>query len=247
MRLKCIGCEALARMVYVCAAHSPHTVDIEILKLGLHNSPDDLRTHLQHLVDQAASQKYDAVVLAYGLCGKATDGLIARSIPIVLPRCHDCITLFLGSRSRYNEQFGLNPGTYWYAFDYIQRNESPGTTLSPSTGMGVDMAELYKEYVTKYGEDNADYLMEVMGAWQKHYNRAVYIDMGVGDGSQVEKQASDDAQRRGWTFERMEGDIILIRKLLDGIWDKDFLVLQPGQHFRMTYDDTVVAAESAQG
>ena len=38
--------------------------------------------------------------------------------------------------------------------------------------------DLYDTYVAKYGKDNADYLMEAMGEWGKHYDRAVFIDMG---------------------------------------------------------------------
>jgi len=82
--------------------------------------------------------------------------------------------------------------------------------------------------------------MEVMGAWQTHYKRAVYIEMGVADGSAVEAQAEAEAARRGWTFERMPGDLALIRRLLDGDWAADYLVAQPGQMVKMTYDENVI-------
>jgi hypothetical protein len=240
MKLKCLACEALARLVYLGAAHSPHVVDVELFEIGLHNTPDDLRTRLQAQIDTASSQRYDALVLAYGLCGKSTHGLTARTIPVVIPRAHDCITLFLGDRARYKDQFENYPGTYWYVMDYIQRNDSAGTTLSLGAETSGDISAVYDDYVTKYGKDNADYLMEVMGAWREHYKRAVYIDMGVGDGSVVEAQTQDEAARRGWTFERMAGDLILIKRLLDGDWADDFLVLEPGEQITMSYDDDVI-------
>jgi hypothetical protein len=83
MRLKCLSCEALARMVYFHSAFSPHMIDVEIIKLGLHNDPDNLRETLQSRIDQTITGlvHYDAVVMAYGLCGKATNGLIAKNIP----------------------------------------------------------------------------------------------------------------------------------------------------------------------
>jgi hypothetical protein len=106
------------------------------------------------------------------------------------------------------------------------------------------MDKTYAEYVQKYGQDNADYLMEVMGAWQSHYQRAVYIDLGVGNGSAVEAQAQAEASRRGWAFERMAGDLVLIRRLIQGDWGDgetgDFLILQPGQALSMTYDDNII-------
>ncbi len=242
MRLKCIGCDALARIVYLCAAQSPHTVDVTLFRLGLHVDPADLRTRVQGLIDESVGEGYDAIVLAYGLCGEATLGLTARDVPVVIPRAHDCITIFLGSRQRYAEEFKACPGTYWYALDYIQRAYNMGTVLSLGAEYSGDMDKVYDEYVQKYGQDNADYLMEVMGAWKQHYQRAVFIDMGVGDSRDVEAQAQDEATRRGWNYERMAGDSGLIRRLLNGDWENDFLVLRPGEQIAMTYGPEVVKA-----
>ena len=35
MKLKCLACEALARPVYLCAARSPHVVDVEMYRTQL--------------------------------------------------------------------------------------------------------------------------------------------------------------------------------------------------------------------
>ena len=240
MKLKCLSCDSLARLVYLCAAQSPHTVNVEMFRLGLHNQPLDLRATLQTQIDATIGQGYDAIVLAYGLCGRATAGLVARDIPLVIPRAHDCITLFLGSRASYNDQFENQPGTYWYVQDYIERRDGSSTSLSLGSGIDVDINSVYDEYVEKYGEDNADYLMEVMGAWQSHYQRAVFIDMGVGDGTNVEEQARGEAERRGWAFERLTGNLVLIRRLLAGDWEEDFLVVEPGGEIAMAYDNQVM-------
>ena len=85
--------------------------------------------------------------------------------------------------------------------------------------------------------------MEVMGAWKEHYQRAAFIDLGVGDSTHVEAQARDEAERRGWTFERTTGDLVLLRRLLTGDWDLDFLVLQPHQQVAMTHNDDVLGAK----
>lgn len=244
MYLKCLSCEALARVAYLCASRSPHTVDVDLFRLGWHSDPVDLRRRLQAAIDTAAEdaeRPYDAVVMAYGLCGRATDGLVARDVPLVIPRAHDCITLFLGGRGRYQQQFSDHPGTYWYVRDYVER-KGPGTSLSIGAGMdgGDDITEVYETYVEKYGRDNADYLMEVIGAWREHYNRAAYIDMGVGDSSEVESATRQEADRRGWSFDRLAGDLVLIRRLLEGDWGADFLIVEPGRAVQMTYDERVV-------
>jgi len=242
MKIKCIACEVLARPLYLCAARSPHIIDIELVEKGLHEQPTILRARIQNSIDSAQAGGYDAVVLGYGLCGLATSGLQSRSMPLIIPRAHDCITLFLGSRQRYQEQFEKEPGTYWYAQDYIERSKETHTSLSMGSGSDADMQSVYEEYVQKYGKDNADYLMEVMGAWKQHYRRAAFIDMGVSDGSLVETQAQAEAVRRGWVFDRLAGDLVLVRRLLDGDWQEDFLEVPPGQRVQMVNDENILAA-----
>jgi hypothetical protein len=243
MWFKCITCEVLARIVYACAASSLHVIDVELVQRGLHNQPGNLQKHLQTLIDSADQKKYDAVLLSYGLCGQATAGLTARTRPLVIPRAHDCITLFLGSRKRYTAQFNKHPGTYWYAQDYIERDDGSGTSLALGSGLDTNVHTQYQEFIEKYGQENADYLMEVMGAWQQHYQRAAFIDMGVSDGYLVEQQAQQESIRRGWIFEKIAGDISLVKKLLEGRWEDDYLVVPPGQSVVMTYDENVIGCK----
>lgn len=256
MRLKCLACESLARPVYSAAAQSPHIVDVVLVERHLHQ-PAEIRARLQNLVDTAEGQGYDAIALAYGLCGQATAGLVARSIPLIIPRAHDCITLYLGSRGRYQQEMAKEPGTYWYAQDYIERNSGGSAALAMGQGSDAEMQTLYEHYVPsrccaqKYGKAKADRLMEVMNGWLSHYKRAVYLDIRLGDNGEIETQARAEAQRRGWAFERIAADLNLVRRLLDGPrstgageWDADFLVVPPGQKIVMTYDDNVIESGS---
>ena len=247
MKLKCIACDALTRPVYYSAAFSKNIVDIQLIKRGLHNKPEMLRDQIQLTIDQT-EEDYHAIVLAYGLCGQAISGLKARSIPIIIPRAHDCITLFLGNRKRYKEQFENNPGTYWYAHDYIERDDGSGSSLSLGPGTTTsDLDSEYQTYVEKYGQDNADYLMSIMGAWQKHYQRAAFIDMQIGDSSKVKEAAKTQAENRGWVFEEIPGNLILLRNLLDGTWldekDQDFLIVQPNQTVTIVYNEDIISCE----
>jgi len=243
MRLKCIACDVLARPVYLSAAHSPHIVDVILERFGLHITPNKLRDVLQAQIDVADEAGiYDAVILAYGLCGKATHGLRTGTIPLVLPRAHDCITLFLGGRGRYDREFETCPGTYWYTQDFIERGGSEDIPLSIGANTAADADALYVEYIEKYGNDNADYLMGVMEAWQSHYERAAYIKMCAEEGEAVAEWAKNDADRRGWRFERLSGDLVLIKRLLDGDWDGDFLVLQPGEQIEMIGGEEIIRA-----
>jgi len=244
MRLKVIACDVLARPVYLSAATSPHVIDLTLQPYGLHLEPHKLREKLQAQIDSVPSDAgYDAVVMAYGLCGKAADGLRAGVVPLVIPRAHDCITLFLGNRARYDHEFNACPGTYWYVKDFIERSEVGDVPLSIGAYTAAEQDTLYAEYVEKYGADNADYLMEILHTWQEHYERAAFIDLGIGDSSSAAELARTDAGRHGWRFEQLAGDMVLIKRLLDGDWKKeDFLVLQPGQRVEMIGGNEIISA-----
>lgn len=245
MRIKAITCEVLARAVYLNAALSPHVVDVVLLEQALHDLRPKARVdRLQSQIDAATAPGYQAVVLAYGLCNLALHGLQARDVPIAVPRAHDCITLYLGSRKRYDTEFAATPGTYYYSDDYLERLNS-GETKGRRLTMGVSTAieNDYEYLVSRFGEENADYLMEVMGQWQKHYQRAAYLDTGMGGSGSYRALAEQDAVRYGWRFEQLQGDLTLIRRLLTGEWDDDFLVVQPGQRIVATNDSRIIAAE----
>jgi Protein of unknown function (DUF1638) len=245
MRLLALTCEVLARSVYLCAARSPHVVDVRLNRFGLHDDPPDLRATIQGALD-SAGPPYDAVVLAYGLCGGATAGLRAGQLPVVVPRAHDCITLFLGDRARYLDEFTSHPGTYWYVQEWVERSDDPSVFGGVGAVSDAEVKATYAEYVEKYGRENADYLMQELGAWRSHYNRAAFIEMGVGDTSAAEARARDEAASRGWTFDRLVGQLLLVRRLIDGEWsESDFLVLKPGERLAMSYDEAVIRAEPA--
>jgi len=239
MRLLILACESLARPAYACAAISPHQVDVKLVPRHLHQ-PAEIRTRLQGLVDAAEGKGYGAVALAFGLCGQATADLTARSIPLVLPRAHDCITLYLGSRARYDQEVAREPGTYWYAQDYIERSSGDAAALAMGQGGEADLDTLYRHYIQKYGKTKADRLMEVMAEWRSHYKRAVYLDTGLGDASGVEAQARNESARRNWAYERLQADLALVCRLLNAEWDDDFLVVPPGKAVGMSYDETIV-------
>lgn len=243
MRLKALICEVLARPAYLAAAYSPHVVDIDLVGMRLHVEPDRLRAEIQRRIDATPEGGYEAILLGYGLCSNATAGLSCVDTPLVLPRAHDCITLYLGSRDRYAAEFRREPGTYWYAADYYERALRLDRWVALGAEDAASLRATYEEYVAKYGKDNADYLMEVMGAWQKHYKRAAYIDAPEGPFPDYSEAVQKEADRRGWVFERLAGSLVLIRDLMEGRWDEErFLTVPAGESIVPTNDHRIVAA-----
>jgi hypothetical protein len=233
MRLKLIGCEVLYREVCAAVARSVNEVDIEFLPKGLHDRGSQrMRARIQEAVDGAGSGPYEAVLLGYALCGNGVAGLEARAVPLIVPRAHDCITLFLGSRERYREYFDQHPGVYFQTSGWIERGERSSTQLS----WGFD------ELVERYGEEDARYVYREL---TKHYREFAYIEMGVEPDSRFEDQTRREAVARGWDFEKIAGDMALIRQLVDGPWSEDqFLTVPPGSHIAVAHNEAIVAAET---
>lgn len=209
-----------------------HIVHVEILKQGLHNDPPRLKIELQAAIDKVESTtNAQAIVLGYGLCSRGSEGVFARRAKLVMARAHDCITLLLGSKERYAEYVAKNPGTYWYSPGWNRHHTPPGKER---------YEKLYKQYVEQYGQDNAEFLMESEQHWFKTYDRATYVDLGVGATSEDVAYTQGCADWLKWQFDHQHGDPSLLRDLLAGNWDAQrFVVLEPGQVFQMTADERV--------
>jgi len=238
-----LTCEALVRSIYKISAETEHTISVRLFGQGLHNRPKNLRSILQEEIDSVPAGEFDAILLVYGICGTATMGLTAKETPLVIPRAHDCITLYLGSRERYQEEFDRHPGTYWYSVDYIERAEKGASVTLGAAGIEAT-AEQYEEYIQKYGQETADYLIEEMRKWTQHYDRAAFIDTGLGNTAEYEQLAKDKAEREGWIYERMQGNRRLLEMLINGDWREDeILVVPPGQTIRQDMGVGLVRSE----
>lgn len=241
MRLKLISCEIFYREMCAAVARAPHPVDVEFLPKGLHDiGSAKMLARVQQAVDAVESSRYEAVVLGYGLCGTGLAGLTARSLPVVLPRAHDCITLFLGSKERYLDYFLNTPGVYFKTSGWIERGEAGGRLSQLAPG-AASAGYSYEQLVEKYGEEDAKYVWEAMAP---SYRQFTYIEMGVEPDDRFERHARERAAERGWRFEKLEGDMRLIEKLLAGDWDeREFLIVPPGRRIVARFDGDIVGLE----
>lgn len=240
-RYMLICCEVLYREACHLLASTPHTMDAVYLPKGLHDEGGEaMRAELQARIDAVDPAIYDAVLMGYGLCNNGLSGIVARELPVVIPRAHDCITLFLGSRERYREEFDACPGTYYRTTGWIERGK---TDDSIQKALGGQLK--YDELVAQYGRENADYVMETLGNQLANYDRLAFIRMGLeGEGPFVEATRREAAER-DLRFEELPGALTLIRELIHGHWGDDMLVLQPGQRAEASHDEGVLRAVSA--
>lgn len=245
MRLKLIACEILYRELCAAVARSVNRVDVGFLPKGLHDAGQErMCGRLKEVLAEVDESQYDAVVLGYALCSNGPVGLAARNIPLVVPRGHDCITLFLGGKDRYLEYFHGHPGVYYKTSGWIERGEDLAQLAHDSIQETAGMNQTYEELVEKYGEDNARFLFEQLCDMTRNYTGLTYIEMGVEPDDRFEKQARAEAAQRGWRFEKLQGDMSLIQALLDGPWDDErFLVVRPGQQVAASFDQRIIKAE----
>ncbi len=247
MRLKLIACEILCREFCDAIAHSVNQVDLEFLPKGLHDAGQiAMSARLRETVAAVDETRYDAILMGYALCSNGLVGLAARTIPLVVPRAHDCITLFLGSKERYLEYFYSHPGVYFKTSGWIERGEGltqyDGDTIQQTSGM----QQTYEELVAKYGKENADFLYEQLGEMTRNYSGLTYIQMGIEPDDRFEQQSRRHAAEQGWKFEKIDGDMRLVHALVDGPWDEDdFLVVPPGHQIATSFDESIIRAEPA--
>jgi hypothetical protein len=247
--LKVIACEIAFREICHLAARSPHLHDLEFLTQGHHDVPNRGRVEIQKRIDDVPAGKHEAILVGYGLCSSILTGLRATHLPLIVPRAHDCITFFLGSKERYQQCFAGRPGTYYYTSGWLECARRRGLTIGQTGGLlpaqGNNSTQTaYEQWVAKYGEEKAKYLLEVMADWTSHYSHGVLIDFDFSKPLNLRPQVEQICADRGWQFEEMTGDLGLLQRWLDGDWsEKDFLVVQPGQQIAPSYDDRIIVTE----
>jgi hypothetical protein len=246
MRLKLISCEVFYREMCWAVSQSPHQIDVEFLPKGLHDlGAKPMRARVQEVVDRVDESQYEAILLGYGLCNNGLAGLEAHSIPLILPRAHDCITLFLGSRQRYLDYFHANPGVYFKTSGWIERGGNSGELSQLSIQKQTGMDSTLEQLIEKYGEENAKYIYETLCQYTHNYNQFTFIEMGIEPDDRFERQTQAEAEKRGWKYAKVRGDMRLILHLINGPWDsEDFLTVPPGHRVVAHYDAGIVSAEA---
>lgn len=130
---------------------------------------------------------------------------------------------------------------------WAERNVA-GDYARPAYGQQGVMAKLglvhtREELIANYGEDNADFIAEMMGDWLHNYTKFLYLKMGIGPEEEMIAATRQEAQRRGWEFELRDGNWSLLEKLTNGTWDEDFVIVPPGEKIIARNDQRVLDAE----
>jgi len=187
--------------------------EFKFFDYGLHRTPENMAKSLQTEIDRASEGDYDGVVLGYGLCSNGIVGVQSQNKPLIIPRIHDCITLFLGSPESYREQSAKHPGTYYLTPGWIEKGQTP--------------ISKYESYAQSYDEETARW---VLHEEMKNYTRIAFIDTGVYplELEPYRKVAEENAKFLAISYEEVQGSPQLFKELVCGPWEKNFLIVEKG-------------------
>jgi len=187
-------------------------LEFKFLDFGLHSIPENMAGALQLEIDHVQDEDYDGIVLGYGLCSNGIVGLCSSKHPLIIPRIHDCISLFLGSPEAYRKQSADHPGTYYLTPGWIEKGQTP--------------ISKYESYAKSYDEKTAGW---VLHEEMKHYTRIALIDTGINSIEPFRNVARENAKFLGITYMELQGSPRLFKELIHGPREKDFLYLDKGQ------------------
>ena len=218
--------------------HDPHP--IVWIESGLHEHPEQLRAHLQELVncldEGALKARHVAlpsvrpgkgpsdlrmeelsippagdIILALGFCGKGLQGLVSQTSPMVFPRVDDCISLFLNNGCA-REEIQRDAHAFYFTRGWLCHNNP--------------MVDSYLKAMERFGPEKAHQLLK---ATMAAYQRITLIDTGAYDlaGSQLETEALAKDLKLEHTV--VPGSVQLLERLFAGPWDSEIVLIPPGK------------------
>ena len=179
----------------------------------LHRNPEKLTNRLQETIDKEA-EFTNNIVLGYGLCSNGTAGLKAPETGLIIPKVHDCITLYLGGEKSYTRLFYQYPGTYFLTPNWIDNKNDP---------LGL----VQYEYKQRVGYDMAK---EAMETEIKNYKYIAFINNNSENTNYYKERTKENAEFFDKEYIEFEGSVDFLTKIIEGPYDnEDFVWVKPNE------------------
>lgn len=204
-----IACSMMEDEIHQLLDESGYDLPVIWMDRGFHNIPAKLKEELQNQIN--ALQDQDEILLSFGLCGNGTDGISSANTRLIIPKFDDCINMMLCTGARTGR--GLTEANSIYLTrGWIQDEES--------------ILQQYEKLKEKYDEDTCDVIFEMM---YEHYNSISIIDTGCYDIAPVSSYAKQAAELLDLEVKTVPGTNRILKQLLDGEWEENFILLEPGE------------------
>lgn len=97
------------------------------LEIHQHDHPQYLGKLIQDEIDH--SKNYDKIIVLYGVCGGALLAIEAKDIPIVIIKVHDCMSILLGSKKKYEEITESSKSIAWSCYSLKKESKQNDNIL----------------------------------------------------------------------------------------------------------------------
>ncbi len=244
MKLLIICCGVLKDELEYISKKVKTNFDILIVPEHLHLEPEKLKIEIQKLLDETIKEPtinedtngYDFVVLAFGLCGGALNGIKTNKHTVIVPKAHDCITFFLGSKEKFNRLFNEYGGkAYWFTKCFLKQGFLP-------TKENLENKRL--EYMQKFDEDSASYLIETENTSFSNYNTCAMIDDLKNPSKELKDSVNSCSLEFNWNIIKHCFNDELFSKIVSGKYnEKEFLVVPPYKTIRQSDNEEIITYE----
>ncbi len=191
-------------------AFMPPDLEAIWLDRGLHERPQKLREELQKTLDNLPKD-VDTVLLGFGFCGTALDGIRCESARLVLPLYDDCIAMMLREARDVHSMY--------YTEGWLEEKDIPGSVF------GFNMA------IEKYGEKKARAIYKTL---LKGYTHLCLLDTGVYDVEATYARMKAQAEKLDLLPRKEKGDIAVFEELFQSSWNEEkFWILPKGEAFTL--------------
>ena len=189
---------------------APPTMQHEFLPMGLHARPPKLRAAIADLL--AKPRGFERIVLGFGLCGNALDGICSLHAPLIVPRVHDCIPLLTGHPAR-DDSAVLEKGIFYLSGGWM---EGERTLFSE-----------HQRTACRFGEKRA---LRVLQTMLSGYSGFVFIRTNHPRREERERNAHALADLVQLPLRLLEGRCDRLQRLVNGPWDgPEFLQIPAGE------------------
>jgi hypothetical protein len=186
-------------------------MEIRVMDIALHVDPDRLRARL---LDEISSIEENGVhiLLGYGLCGRALEGVFSEKSTLILPRVDDCVGALLGSRARHKALLKERSGCYFIEQHWLETE----LNIFVQATKGLDRIPPEKRG-------------KIVELTLKHYTSLAFLDSGNA-AQEAETRCREYAGRYNLEFLKIQTGLGLLSRLFKGPWhEKEFLVCPPGR------------------
>jgi len=225
-----IACAVLAIDMKHIAKKLGLDIEYKFLEAGLHSNPKLLKEKLQAAIDDiSATGLCDRIIIGYGICGKGTIGIQSGLVPLVIPKVHDCVAMFLGGDQAYKNEFEKFPGTYYLSAGWCEEKTEPISQRKQWAYFGDEKLN-FDDLVEKHGKDAAKHTFDFLNSWQKNYQRAAFIETGAKASPKYEKLALEMATEYNWKYDKIKGNSDLIEKMITSFDSTSEVLFVPPEH-----------------